>query len=233
MRLLLALWLAAPQASSPPPQAGPAGAKSGNERKAALLRDLGAKLEASNAPSFGRGRLDELRKLVESLPKNAPPQQRAHFLSLLGDTELSFGNVDEAIRIYQQCIEIASAARDTRVFVVQQVKLAMAWLRHAERDNCCARHTADSCIIPIQGEGIHSNRRGSEKAIEQLTIALNLDGTNLQAMWLLNVAHMTLGTWPDKVAPVWRIPESALRSERGATWRGRSASTRPRSRAAR
>ncbi len=38
---------------------------------------------------------------------------------------------------------------------------------------------------------------------------LGQDSTDLNALWLLNLAHMTLGSYPDRIDPKWRIPMEA------------------------
>ena len=43
--------------------------------------------------------------------------------------------------------------------------LGMAYMRQAETENCCARSTAESCILPLRGEAIHTKTEGATKAI--------------------------------------------------------------------
>jgi hypothetical protein len=96
-------------------------------------------------------------------------------------------------------------------------RLGVAYLRLAETENCCARFHEDSCIVPIQGGGLHSRTEGSTKAIEQL--ARVIDGTDPEApehdhaRWLLNVAYMTLGRYPDGVPPKYLVPQEVFRSQ--------------------
>ena len=44
--------------------------------------------------------------------------------------------------------------------------LGIAWLRRGETQNCCLRNTPDSCLFPIRGTGIHTDREGSARAAE-------------------------------------------------------------------
>ena len=69
-------------------------------------------------------------------------------------------------------------------------------------------------LFRSRGGGIHVDKRGSEEAVRCLTQLLTGDGKDLASMWLLNVANMTLGTWPDGVPAAWRIPARAFASER-------------------
>lgn len=90
---------------------------------------------------------------------------------------------------------------------------AIALLRVGEQENCLERHNPDSCIFPIQARGVHALQRGSRGAIAVLTEQLQSNPNDLAARWLLNVASMTVGEWPDQVPAAWRIPAKVLESE--------------------
>ena len=89
----------------------------------------------------------------------------------------------------------------------------LAYLRLGEIENCVHQHSADSCLVPISGKGIHRIQRGSKKAADIFREALGHYPESLKFRWLLNVAHMTLGEWPDEVEPQWRIPPEVFVSE--------------------
>jgi hypothetical protein len=89
---------------------------------------------------------------------------------------------------------------------------AISCLRMGEQENCLANHNGDSCLLPIQGGGIHQLTRGSRKAIGFLEELLELQPSPYAA-WLYNIAHMTLGEYPDGVPPRWRIPPQVFNSE--------------------
>ncbi len=95
--------------------------------------------------------------------------------------------------------------------------IAVAYLRRGETQNCCQQHTPDSCILPIQGAGIHVNTEGSAKAIEFLLAVLQRtspdERLHLAAQWLLNVAYMTVGRHPQDVPAEYLIPPAAFESE--------------------
>jgi len=94
--------------------------------------------------------------------------------------------------------------------------LGMAWLRLAESENCCATATPDSCIMPLQGGALHTQKEGSTKAIPYFQEVIDDtpagDYWHLGALWLLNLAHMTLGDWPDAAPVAHRLPATALTS---------------------
>lgn len=82
--------------------------------------------------------------------------------------------------------------------------LALAYLRLGEVTNCRNQHNEHSCILPLQEEGQHVNKDGSKMAIEiyeKIYAKYPSDGLK----WLLNLAHMTIGTYPNDVPESYRI----------------------------
>lgn len=95
--------------------------------------------------------------------------------------------------------------------------LGVAYLRLAETQNCCKIPTIDSCVLPIRGGGLHQDKEGSTNAIpcfmDVLANSARESYWHLAALWLLNLAHMTLGTWPEGVPVEHRIPAAAFAPE--------------------
>ena len=89
---------------------------------------------------------------------------------------------------------------------------AICHLRIGEQENCRDNHNADSCLFPIHGGGVHKQPRGSLGAIKVLQELLDTDPSPYAA-WLFNIAYMTLGEYPDRVSPQWRIPPEVFASD--------------------
>ena len=165
-------------------------------------------------PYFGDGRRSQLLSQVERAKGNAS----AGVLLSLGSAELNLGMEKEAIRHMEQALRVVSdddKSGPKRSDVLYW--LGVANLRLAETENCCAQNTPDSCIIPIQGSGIHSRPEGSRKAIAYLTEVLQLTSrnseTNVRARWLLNIAYMTLGEYPTGVPFAYRVDPDYFKSK--------------------
>ncbi|PWT75646.1 MAG: hypothetical protein C5B59_08415 [Bacteroidetes bacterium] len=79
--------------------------------------------------------------------------------------------------------------------------LAIAYIRLGERMNCIHMHNAESCIYPISNGGVHMDKTGSEKAIDIYKSLLIDDPSDLESKWLLNIAYMTTGGYPQEVPP--------------------------------
>lgn len=89
----------------------------------------------------------------------------------------------------------------------------MAHLRLGEQENCLEQHTIDSCLLPIREAGFHKKPEGSQEAARLLESYLETHPGNLRAAWLLNIAYMTLGKYPEHLPEKYRIPEQVFESE--------------------
>ncbi len=81
----------------------------------------------------------------------------------------------------------------------------VAAFRKGENDNCVLCRGETSCIVPISPAAVHKNTEGSRLAIQHFTEYLAAFPDDLEVQWLLNLAHMTLGEYPDKVDPRYRL----------------------------
>ena len=91
--------------------------------------------------------------------------------------------------------------------------IGLAALRMGEQENCLLNHRATSCIFPIDRGGVHTLQTGARRAIDAFTRRLVAEPSNLGTKWLLNIAYMTVGEYPDRVPRRWLIPPDVFRSE--------------------
>lgn len=115
---------------------------------------------------------------------------------------MELGREKEATAVYESLVDKVNASQ----MVLLMRDLAISYLRQGERDNCIAGHSAESCLLPIRGMGVHNNIGGSRSAIEAYTKMLERNPKDLESRWLLNLAYMTLGQYPDKVPAAYLIP---------------------------
>jgi len=142
---------------------------------------------------------------------------RKLFLRLQYATELLHsGETEEALSQFQT---YGKQLRQKGASVWQSKKRdlllfeAQCYLRIAEQNNCCNRNTPDSCLLPIRGSGIHTDKFGSTKAMEILAELLKDDSKDLRSRWLYNIAAMTLGEYPQGVKAAWLIPPKVFQSD--------------------
>jgi hypothetical protein len=117
---------------------------------------------------------------------------------------LQLGEEQKAIHLYQDLLAMISPGNVEQRLSIRR-GLAIANLRLGDRLNCINNHTAESCIFPIAGGGVHRDKKGAEKAIEIYQSILAEDAADLESRWLLNVAYMTTGGYPEKVPPQYLL----------------------------
>lgn len=121
---------------------------------------------------------------------------------------LQTGHIEESIVEHERLKEFLkdhNQPLDGRLGMVLLTGEAIGHLRAGETANCLLNHNADSCLLPIAGGGVHQLQDGSRNAVAVLTELLTRFPGDLRARWLLNIAYMTLGEYPDKVPPRWLI----------------------------
>ena len=124
----------------------------------------------------------------------------------------STGAVEQLEKIRTMCLEQRIVLTPVFEKLVRD-DLAISYLRVGEQENCLHYHGQDSCLYPIKGGGVHVARAGAEGAFRELTAALEKDPNDLKSRWLLNIAAMTLGKYPEDVPEKWRVPSSTFESE--------------------
>jgi hypothetical protein len=145
------------------------------------------------------------------------PNKRVNLYFQYCVESLNAGNTDEAINVLKQVMSAMGITGEnlTAQFRLFFDQLAIAYMRKGELDNCAANHTPQSCIIPIQGGGIHKLTSGSEEAIEIYKLLLNKFPEDLQSRYLLNIAYMTLGKYPAEVPKQWLIEPTIFSQNTG------------------
>ena len=153
-----------------------------------------------------------LRQLAQPLEFPERQQLRARTVAELTHA----GRFDEALALLQE-LEREDRAKDPGAWRQHQTSARMlevlASLRMAEEQNCHVAGSKDACLAPIRGQGVHQRREGSTRAIRALQDILAREPGHLRARWLLNIAHMTLGSYPEGVPLRHRIPPQAFAAE--------------------
>jgi hypothetical protein len=162
-----------------------------------------------------------LRSQLAALPPGSRDALRWRLCRDLGAHEIRLGNLPQAIGHLETAYGLLPDLRremPARAATETVLALGVAWLRQAEVVNCRARHTGESCILPIRGSGIHAERGPSERAIrcfaEVLEQAPQDSREILTAKWLLNLAYMTIGGYPAQVPPSHLVPPEVFESDR-------------------
>ncbi len=102
---------------------------------------------------------------------------------------------------------------DERTRAELRLRKGVAFFRLGEQENCLATHNADSCVFPLKPKAYHLLPRGSRGAIAMFSAHLAEYPNDFSTRWLLNLAHMTLGEYPEKVNPQYIIPPEKFASD--------------------
>ncbi|MGA7159289.1 MAG: CRTAC1 family protein [Acidobacteriaceae bacterium] len=136
-------------------------------------------------------------------------EQLAQEMLDAGDSAGSIRQLEEVRRRWQQ----AKRAMPAEGMRKLGKALAISYLRLGEQQNCATMHGQQKCLFPLRAGAVHHLTEGAAGAVRELTALLNNDAADTQSQWLLNVAYMQLGRYPEDVPARWLIPESRFASE--------------------
>jgi hypothetical protein len=118
---------------------------------------------------YGQRQPEKLRRKLAALGPQASPLELITALHALGYAEIWYEPTPRrAIERLTQAKALLAKLADADAGWSKRLKfhLAVAYLRLGETENCCLRANAESCILPIQGGGVHSQEEGSRQAIK-------------------------------------------------------------------
>ncbi len=146
-------------------------------------------------------RAESTRAAMEKSVAEASPQQRmtyANELLYAGETRLALQVLTALHR------ELGNPPVEPRTKPFYDL-LALVYLRLGEQTNCRENPSAQACILPITGAGVHQDPTGSRNAVALYERIRDVYWSDWSALWLLNVGYMTLGAYPDDVPAQYRI----------------------------
>ena len=129
-------------------------------------------------------------------------EQNKYALQAKASLLLKTGGEKESVQIYENLVN----RMDFMSIASMMPDIAIAYMRLGERSNCMLNHNGSSCIFPIKDGGVHILKTGSQKAIETYEAILKEHPDDLESKWLLNVAFMTLGGYPQNVPKEFLLP---------------------------
>ena len=194
---------------------GPAEAAASHAKMIAALADIAQRADVTDL-FVGNQDVTECEKILAELPPDKQNLKRYENLCKLAKAQLRLGDTQVSVENYTKAVALDPQLEgkvDPKVLLHTHTDLALAWLRLGENHNCVARHNSESCILPIGKKGQHLDQEGSRKAMEILLGVLKTNPNEQRALWLLNLAAMTVGEYPDGVPAEFRVPTNALDSD--------------------
>ena len=172
-------------------------------------------LTSGGNPYVGTRQRAKLVRLLEDPPTKSHNLYVNAAIAVARD-QLRFGEVQAATSLLAEALDDERRDDPTGKHMNELLEaLALAYLKMGELDNCLSPGGSLICTLPLDRTQVHQNTQGSTNAIQHFLELLELDPDNIKARWLLNVAHMTLGTYPDEVPQEHRISLGAAAAAAG------------------
>ena len=198
-------------------------ATASHQRMLSLLKQIADQTAETNN-YIGEGMARLLRRHLANLPVGASDINRWRLHTELGEAELRLGNEEAAIDQLTQAGKLLPQLKgQLSPLMANQTlfRLGVAYMRQGETQNCCPNEIGiasnpDSCILPLQDGGIHTQQESSLQAITHFTEVLRNTTVelplHLEARWLLNIAYMTVGGYPEQVPKPYLLAPEAFQS---------------------
>ena len=189
---------------------------SGTKRMAARLAKIAEQAEEqpNENPYLSDKRAEALRSLLARI---SDPDKETEFRTYLGRELLFAGKTEEALKEFNAVEQrLKQSGKPVSPELESKIThfLGLSYLRLGEQQNCIQSHNPESCLLPIKGKGVHVIQRGSREAIKHFSAVLEENPDDLTAVWLLNIAYMTLGEHPEKIPEEWLISTDVFDSDR-------------------
>jgi hypothetical protein len=187
-------------------------AKTGTARMADTLAALYAQALGNPAanPFLSRQRADAMQaNLVGQFgPATFGPRY------MIAQERLAAGQTREAIGILDTLMRDAGISADRMDAQTKQLfdLAALAYMRLGEQENCLDNPAASVCILPLDGDGKHAHQEGARGAIARYTELLKHFPDDRGSQWLLNIAYLAIGGYPDSIPKKYLIPNLSPRS---------------------
>ncbi len=211
----LGLWLvfpllltegAAAQLATVDPTLSPA-----SQRMAAYLARVARTADPVANVYLNRARAAGMRTLLD---RPLPPARKIQLRSRIARELVRGGQMREAIDeidgIYRRIEELDVPVEDGFRHMLRDLQ-AVAYLRVGEQES--GRSPAHEWLFPMRRAGGAAFDADTRAAIERYSANLRERPDDLSTRWLLNIAYMALGEYPDAVPADWRLPPESVAAD--------------------
>lgn len=185
----------------------------GTKKMAERLRELADKSDPLKNPFLNQKRAEIFgQQMNEATDVSAKLKIAVSYANEQVMAGNSAGAVDTLLSIRHAFSQpnVRASAQSLRTL---NLLLGTAYFRLGEQENCQLQHNVDSCLLPIQGGGVHTLPRGSRASIDEWLALLKENPNDIRARWLLNLSYMTLGEYPAGVPKEYVIPPQVFESD--------------------
>jgi tetratricopeptide (TPR) repeat protein len=121
------------------------------------------------------------------------------------------GEMTKAIEEWETAYRLASSDAP-QVLPTLEEALGILYLHASEMENDVYRNPGERCLFPMSPAMRYRDTANSEKAVQHFLKYLVQQPDSIEAKWLLNLAEMTLGNYPDGVPPRYLMAPSLFTS---------------------
>jgi len=150
-------------------------------------------------------------KAVAAGATDRSPYDEMSMRIALGQLFAYGGEMDQALREWEAVYQTAPASLPQSGPYLDEL-LGIGLLHQSEMENDAYRKPGDRCLFPPRTSTAYSQPADSEKAIEHFLKYLEQKPDDLEVKWLLNMAYVTLGKYPDGVPEAYLLPPALFRS---------------------
>jgi len=141
-----------------------------------------------------------------------PPVDTMQMHFALAQLYAYLGDMDSAIASYRMSYGIALSDVQSAIPQMEEA-LGVSYLHRSQMENDVYRLPGEKCLLPIPPGSRYQKPADSEKAVEFFLMYLDQKPKELEVIWLLNIAYMTLGNYPDSVPAKYLIPPATFVSK--------------------
>ena len=153
-----------------------------------------------------------LEKFLASSSAPKDPGQMSYGFYTAALFNASEGRIDKAIEQWEKSYTLAMSSSDGISPGLEEA-LGAGYLHRAQMDSHPSTDSDnENWLVPTHPAGPRARPSDIQDAITHFTRSLRLDPSNLEVKWLLNLAHMAAGTWPDGVPQQYLMPPSVFAS---------------------
>ena len=167
-------------------------------------------------PAICKSRNDSLAKVIGQLEEKLNPAELQEAASQTPSEQIKMnytaaqlyafqGKMEKAIEHWETAYRIVQAS-SPRLALPMQETLGIAHLHESEIENDIYRTPGDRCILSPHPSVRYSLTQHSEKAVQYFLDYLEQKPDELEVSWLLNLAYLTLGKYPEGVPKKYLIP---------------------------
>ena len=160
---------------------------------------------------------EKIASLATRLSAEPDPFRQFQLKREIARHYLYAGKVEGALTVLEELEKELGKTLPLDATEAVKSELAFAYFRLGEVENCASGHNPESCLVPVQGGGVHQKRLGATEAVKLYAELLDDPRTNaenaLTYRWMLNIGYMTLGEYPEGVPARWLIPPQAFASD--------------------